>query len=324
VAEVAAVIEPVAILPGGETGMTALAAHRELFPSTCTLAACEPGAVAMATDKTALPDLAESAGLRMPQTFEVTEAEVARRLPLHLPVVVKPPRSQVSRDGGFRSLGVQLARTREAVVRALHAMPDGRGLIQRYHPGSLSALAGVVWEGRLVAAVHQRALRTWPTDCGEMSFAVALPRDLDREAGALRLLERVGWSGLFQMQFLDTSEGSMLIDLNPRVYGSLALALGTGQNLPGIWADLLLGREFPVARYRTDVCFRNELLDMYARTVGRRVAGARRLPGPPLPRQTVNAFFESGDPMPLVAVAPIVAAKLYSRRRRAPAVKRAG
>jgi len=33
-----------------------------------------------------------------------------------------------------------------------------------------------------------------------------------------------------------------VIDVNPRIYGAIGLAIAAGQNLPAIWTDLLLGR----------------------------------------------------------------------------------
>ena len=49
-------------------------------------------------------------------------------------------------------------------------------------------------------------------------------------------------SGIFQAQFVSSRGDSHLIDLNPRMYGSMGLAFAAGHNLPAIWADLLLGQ----------------------------------------------------------------------------------
>jgi predicted ATP-grasp superfamily ATP-dependent carboligase len=71
------------------------------------------------------------------------------------------------------------------------------------------------------------------------------------ELGVGRLLKEIGWSGVFHVQFVrDQRDKHYLIDLNLRIYGSLALAVGAGLNLPGIWVDLLLCRRPDVAHYR--------------------------------------------------------------------------
>jgi predicted ATP-grasp superfamily ATP-dependent carboligase len=317
VADVAARIDPVAILPGGERGMLALADQRDGGPGErSTLAVCEREVVYLATDKERLAELAAGVGLQVPPTFAMTADQASRgALPAELPVVVKPARSEVPSNGGFRACAVNLVFTREQAIAALRSLPDGRGLVQAYQSGRLSSLAGVFWDGQVVAAVHQQAIRTWPHDCGQMAFAVALPNDPEFEAQVGRLLSALGWTGLFQLQFIETEAGRLLIDLNPRVYGSLSLALAAGQNLPGIWVDLLRGKTVKPVEYVPGVSFRNEMLDTFAL-----LAAARRTPWAKIARAlsvraSTHAFFEAGDPMPLLALGPHGLAKLIARVR---------
>jgi predicted ATP-grasp superfamily ATP-dependent carboligase len=306
-------------MPGGETGMVALSMYRGGMPSDAKLAVCHSDTVARATDKAALARLAESGGLRVPPTFAISAQEAERGLPVELPAVVKPRRSQIIEGDGFRGFGVTMAQTRGDVARALRALPGERGLIQHYHTGTLCGVGGVFWDGEVVTAVHQRAVRTWPRGCGEMSFAVARPRDAELERRISRMLLDLGWAGLFQVQFLDTDDGPLPIDLNPRVYGSLALALGVGPNLPGVWADVVTGRavENRVA-YDARVRFRNEVLDsraLIAACLSGRHGGKLGDAGTERAghRRTVNAYYERSDPRPLLALPWIVGTRLRTR-----------
>ncbi|HYN36303.1 MAG TPA: ATP-grasp domain-containing protein, partial [Actinomycetota bacterium] len=62
-----------------------------------------------------------------------------------------------------------------------------------------------------------------------------------------------GFNGVFQAQFA----GDYLLDLNPRVYGSLPLATRAGVNLPGVYCDILRGNApTETVRARTGVFFR--------------------------------------------------------------------
>jgi predicted ATP-grasp superfamily ATP-dependent carboligase len=58
-----------------------------------------------------------------------------------------------------------------------------------------------------------------------------------------RMLGRIGWWGLANLQFLEPEGGGEphLIDLNGRYYGSLALAIAAGADLPAIWAECAIG-----------------------------------------------------------------------------------
>ncbi len=318
IAELAKIIKPVAVLPGGEAGMLALADLPEAGPVlTPRLAVCDREVVYRATDKVALSELAARAGLAVPETIALTAEDAVRRpLPVALPAVVKPLRSQTPSNGGFCSGRVCLAASRVEVIAALRSLPGSRGLVQRYHAGALSAVGGVFWNGEVVAAVHQRALRTWPRGCGEMACAISLPRDASLESQIACLLSALGWSGLFQLQFLETEEGRLLIDLNPRVYGSLSLALAAGQNLPAMWLDLLQGLTTAPATYHAGVYFRNELLDARALLAEAKTTPWRTLAREIAAPSTAYAFHESGDYMPLFALAATVARTLRTRAKR--------
>jgi predicted ATP-grasp superfamily ATP-dependent carboligase len=333
IAALAAALQPAAILPGGEMGMLALSGLERELPPGSKLAICDRAVVLRATDKSALAEMAAAAGLKTPETFLITAEDAARcALPVPLPLIVKPLRSEIAVGEGFQRMSVRRATTQAQAVAALASLPDHRGLVQGYQVGALSAVAGVFWEGQLVSAVNQRAVRLWPVGCGEMSYAVALPRDPELEQDICRLLAGLGWSGLFQMQFLETQRARLLIDLNPRIYGSLALALAAGQNLAATWVDVLLGAGAGAGagaaetRYEPGVRFRNELLDARALFAAARVRARSRSEGgrscatatrngaaADSQRVTTGAFFSRRDPLPLLALAPFIARGLGSR-----------
>jgi predicted ATP-grasp superfamily ATP-dependent carboligase len=122
------------------------------------------------------------------------------------------------------------------VLRAgepLPVFPPGTGelLVQPFLDDPLRAIAGVVRGGRLVAAVHQRYVRTWPTPAGTASAAETVAADLHMEQQLIEVLE--DYDGVFQFQLA----GDYVLDLNARVYGSLPLAVAAGVNLPALACD---------------------------------------------------------------------------------------
>ncbi|MGH2732151.1 MAG: hypothetical protein ACRDJG_04270 [Actinomycetota bacterium] len=192
-------------------------------------------------DKEMLAGRARAAGLVVPptETFSSLAELVAAAPRLDYPVVVKPT---VSRSP---------ARRVESAAELARSLPEaGSIIVQPYLTDPLWAVAGVVFGGKLVAAAHQRYLRIWPPDCGGACAAVTAEPDLEREAGVLRLL--TGYEGIFMAQFA----GPHLVDLNPRAYGSLPLAVAAGANLAGIWCDLLAGEQRCIVRARPGVFYR--------------------------------------------------------------------
>jgi predicted ATP-grasp superfamily ATP-dependent carboligase len=204
----------------------------------------QPGADLV--DKAVLPRLAATAGLRVPPTREFACAAdlLDAALDLEYPVVVK---ATVKTQPSEVARRVDSARDLPATLRAL----SGPVVVQPFAVGAMRAVCGVVGDGRLLAAVHQRYVRIWPPGCGTASAAVTTGPDHELESRLPLLL--AGHTGVFQVQLI----GDQVIDINPRVYGSLPLAVAAGANLPAIACRAAAGRhDSTVVRGRPGVRYR--------------------------------------------------------------------
>jgi predicted ATP-grasp superfamily ATP-dependent carboligase len=291
-----------AVLPGTESTMVAVAEHADRFPPDVALGAPPAETVSLAIDKRHLEDLARSAGLHTPPTRLSTGndwQQIAREL--GVPAVVKPARSVLETASGRVWVGVQRANSPDELRDCLSRLPAGPALVQPLLPGRMVTVNGACWKGSVVCSVHQIADRLWPLDMGVLAYARTIPRDVELDRRVARFIESVGWSGLFNLQFIEHDGKLHLIDLNPRPYHSLALAIAAGQNLPAVWVELLLGRNPKIEPYRVGARFRAEEEDAQAvlTLFGRRqVRAARRALRPH--RRTAHALLAPGDPLPAV------------------------
>ncbi len=230
-------------VPQGGGDAFAEAVHGELARRryVATLATSDAALLALGApvghllDKRDLARAATACGLSTPPTrcFAGAEELLEASADLEYPIVVKPPLSR------FRP--VRLAGP-EPLLRTIAdnlGLKDGPLLVQPYLPDPLRAVCGVVWEGRHAAVVHQLYRRTWPPDCGGACAAVTSLPDVELEECLIVLLS--GFEGIYMAQFA----GERLLDLNPRPYGSLPLAVAAGANLASIYCDLLTGSPAP-------------------------------------------------------------------------------
>lgn len=203
-----------------------------------------PGA--QLVDKSQVAVRAELAGLPVlsTQRFPDVEALRAAAHDLTYPLVVKPEVRRSSRQPPVRRVD-----SAEALRELLEVV--GPVVVQPFVQEPMSAVSGVIWQGRLVAVVTARYLRTWPVNVGVASALETVPGDPELEERLVQVLQ--GHNGVFQAQLI----GPYLIDLNPRVFGSLPLAVAAGANLPGLVVELSAGRPAePVVRGRTGVRYR--------------------------------------------------------------------
>jgi predicted ATP-grasp superfamily ATP-dependent carboligase len=316
-ATAAARLSVAAVLPSTETHLLALAGREANFAGAA-LGIPARERVEWATDKALLFEFAADAGLQRPPTAKVARGDNETLRMFGFPAIIKPLRSRIRNpDGTVSAHPAHYVSSEQAAEEALETLPGAKGLVQPYIPGQLTSVAGVSWDGELVCALHQASARIWPVPAGISAYAETIPPDDELERGVGSLLRAIGWSGLFQAQFIRDPHGEhYLIDFNPRIYGSLALAVAAGLNLPGIWVDLLLGKQPDIHGYRVGTRFRNEEKDV--RALARMLVGGERrraLRGFVPRRGTTHAIFSLRDPMPLLTSATKFAGWLATRGR---------
>jgi len=274
VANAAAGIGARAVLPGTEGALLALAGHADRFGDDVALGACAPAVTAAVTDKVAILSLAADAGLEVLPARLMGVEGPPDTSGVRYPVAVKPLRSEVPVDGRLRRYETRRADDPDSLVLALAALPEGLGIVQEYAEGRLRTVNGVAWQGEVVAQVHTAGLRRPET--------VALDHALAGSAAAL--MGQLGWSGIFNLRFVDSGASCRLVDADPQLYTALELAVSAGANLPAIWVRALLGERVEAPTYRVGMRHRRlgalaSLSDPRpALTHARRAAG-RLLPG---------------------------------------------
>lgn len=248
-------------------------------------------------NKTSLAKRAARVGFAVPATQRIESEESLRAWAEEFPypIVLKPEVSQ--------SPAVRLSTPREVFEFRL----NGPAVVQPYLEGPMEATAGMIRDGRLVAVVHQRYLRTWPMDCGTSCAAITVEGDTAREEKLLELFAE--YEGIFQVQFRD----GHLLDVNPRVYGSLPLAVAAGANLAALQADLLLGKPAPqrLLRGRHGVRYRwidGDLRHAASLVMSGRLRSALSAVLPH--RGTVHSIWSWRDPVPSLLRAKLLLEKL--------------
>ncbi|MBA3263610.1 MAG: NAD(P)-binding domain-containing protein [Thermoleophilaceae bacterium] len=191
-------------------------------------------------------------------------------------------------------------------------------LVERAEDGKIVSFAGVLADGRLLATAVSRYVRTWYPEGGNVCFSetIEVPSSLSERVVAL--LEALGWQGIFELELIERPDGShAAIDLNPRLYGSLALAIAAGANLPAVWCEWLLGRKPRPTTARPGVRYRWEDADLrHALRVARGGEQGKAAAILRPRRGTTHPYFVAGDPGPFVARA-IELVPLLPKRSRA-------
>jgi len=160
---------------------------------------------------------------------------------LGYPVVVKP------RRGSYRR-GISVCDSPRELERVIEDTQEHHGsvLLQEYIPngGEIGVYTVYDWETQLCGVTVQRRLRSNPPEGGSSTLREAISNPaLIQIAGTL--LSSLDWKGAAMVEFrFDARTGQpQLMEINPRLWGSLALTVHAGVDLPVLLYQLAVDGE---------------------------------------------------------------------------------
>ena len=236
-----------------------VAAHRDRLEPHFRLFQPPSSVLRSLLDKRALHDLCSAVGLLTPHTFfprsDADLREIAKSA--RFPLLIKPI-TQV----GFRThaKGEGLTDASRLVERyyAFRAINEVRPvpggmvqdsawpMLQQMHAEARTAiytLAGFVTRDGRVKALASRKVLQRPRTLGIGLGFEAAALDATLLEGVAALCRAAGYFGAFEVEFIETAGGMLLIDFNPRFYSQMEFEVCRGLPLPLIAYEAALGRD---------------------------------------------------------------------------------
>lgn len=245
------------VIPVSYSMTLALAQRKdELLPYTRLELAPEQ-CVAKAADKVQMTVLAQRLGVPAPRTVSGTESkELATGL--RFPVVIKLKRETPGRPP------IRYARNQAELHIILEEASSSAGdgaladlIVQEYIPGRGCGLFATYQRGVCKRVFMHRRVREYPASGGVSSCAESF-YDSELAVYGQRLLDELNWHGVAMVEFrCDSRDGEYkLMEINPKFWGSLDLALAAGADFPGDLCKMALGQTLAFSdRYERNLRF---------------------------------------------------------------------
>jgi hypothetical protein len=240
-----------AVLPTTDAALLALGPRRAEIEAVADYLAPPAEPLRRCLDKEATLAAARAAGVPVPETVVVRSAADVAACSLAPPLVLKPLSSRWRRpDGSVGGAGPSFGRT-AAGAAALLADGAPGVLVQRWVPGTGRGVGLLVRGGKTAAAfVHRRIREVHPAG-GPSSAAVSEPPDPALVKPAEALLRELEFEGLAMVEFRREGNGTpILMEVNPRPWGTLGLAVDAGVDFPRLLVEKYAG---PPPAYRAGV-----------------------------------------------------------------------
>ena len=236
----------------------AVATVARLCPDKSLLPATE--ALAIASNKFNTMEFASSLGIPCPRTLLVDTAEKLINEWRTYPCVLKAADEKRSKFIGYADSPADLDRSISKLFDNEGRAPGGV-LAQEYIPGVGSGFFALYLRGRPVEIFMHERLREIPITGGASTAARSINNNYVHDYGR-KLLDALEWNGIAMVEFkgnLETGDVK-LIEINPKFWGSLELALASGADFAGKYVEAFQHRSNPTQvaagdTYRVGQCF---------------------------------------------------------------------
>lgn len=235
------------LMPIGALSTRIVSQNRERFSSLVRFEIAEHQAFETAFSKRQTYALAEQVGVPYPKTAYPQSLDEVEQLArqLQYPVVIKA----VLEEGANV---VRYPKNREEMLAQYHSLCQERG----YAPPLLPMLQEFIYSddiGYSVCALYQngecrrvfmyRELRSFPLRGGSSTYAESY-YDEDLKTFGMALLDALHWNGVAHMDFRRDPEGRLrLMEINPKFWASLELALAAGVDFPALLCQMASGKD---------------------------------------------------------------------------------
>jgi len=252
------------LIPISTDSMVPISKHLDEFNAITKVPIPNYTSLEIALDKRKTLEFAQQNGILIPRTFVPNNEKelMGQSKELSYPVVIK------IREGSGAK-GVVYANSPSDLINKYKSLQniDPHPLVQEYIRGQGYGVFALFNKNSKPRAtfVHKR-IREYPVTGGQSTFCESVKNPGMLKCG-LKLLEKLNWYGLAMVEFkLDERDNKpKLMEINPRFWGSMPLAIASGVDFPYLLYKLAINGDIePVTSYRTGVRTRFLFSDLFA------------------------------------------------------------
>jgi predicted ATP-grasp superfamily ATP-dependent carboligase len=257
-------------------------------------------------------DIANKIGIRTPETIILDSKTVLNKIAndINYPSVIKP-KSQtdwnLEKDIRTRYVTEKnyVNNKNEFIAFFKKNKEHENYMIQEYIRGIGAGTAFLFNKGQLRASFAYKRIREYPITGGPSTIRMSIKHDEMTNAGR-KLLEKLKWHGIAMVEFkLDKKGMPVLMEINGRFWGSIALAYKSGVDFPYLLYKMAIDGDIVKQKnYETGVICRwlipGDLLNFYFKLKANRKDNIDIFKNFFKFRGTHYDYIDSNDPLPII------------------------
>lgn len=233
------------LLPGHED-VGIFCRHKDRLPEGVHLAIPEMDSYNIAEDKFSIVEIAREIGCPAAETHQIFSKEQLEEKAetINYPLIVKA-------RAGNSAKGVRIAKNKkdlftkfDELVDVFELDKDRWPILQELLPGEAAGVCVVYDHGKCVASFAEKYLRCKNPNRFGTSTLREVFKNEELVNHAIGIMDKLHWHGIAHLDFVADKDGVFkLIEINPRLWGALSLAIHSGVDFPYLWYLQALGKK---------------------------------------------------------------------------------
>lgn len=216
--------------------------YRHIFPNNVIIACPKHEDLSIALDKYQLTKLASAAGIQVPSTYEPKNIDQADIFfaETDFPLIIKTRHGNSGKGVFLVQSESQAKSTFRDVVKKYSLSDDNLPICQEFIDGQICGSCFLADKGEVKACFTERYLR-----CKQGKFGTSVlrePADLpELKEDTSKIVRALNWTGIGHFDFImdEKSRRPVLIEMNPRFWGALNMAIKNGYDFPRALVTML-------------------------------------------------------------------------------------
>ncbi len=243
-------LQPNLLLPVSDLSWDLLLRSDPNFPARSLLPKMDESTFRSASDKSRLLKAASELGLLVPRSevvvgrYELPDGARDAIEKFAYPAVLKPESSEQQIEGVYKKPAPKYLSSPDEVFELLRSpvYSGVRCLLQQQIHGAGVGVFALCNAGDPIAVFCHERLLEKPPSGGPSVLCESIPESNAPVKESLSLLKALRWNGVAMVEFKRSSTGEFfLMEINPRFWGSLQLAIDSGRDFPALYYRFLAG-----------------------------------------------------------------------------------
>ncbi|MBD3272530.1 MAG: ATP-grasp domain-containing protein [Elusimicrobia bacterium] len=240
------------LLPISPVSISVVSANADRLSKKLLIPCLPQDQLASAFDKLKTISIASQIGIPVPSTIKISDQNdcIEQCRNLSYPIVLK-----INIENNWdpkQRYGIAYNQSEVAVIYEKLSKLKTGVIAQEYIIGQGVGISVLAHKGRIIASYTHQRLREQYITGGPSTFCASYHSE-QLEEYAQRFLKQSGWSGIFMLEFKLNKERNTyyLMEINPRFWGSMELAIRSGINFPYLYYQWICGEPIDTVNNKT-------------------------------------------------------------------------